>query len=155
MNLTLDEYKQTLVATSLAQQLADAPAPAPGAPPPAPAPAATLTHLTLTSADLESMGLCSHCRYPCYLRWGGELVGVLGLLQLLLARPAYARRFACTAEAALACWADVYSGRRFAHLPPSSSLPASPPFPLPNPVQRHAGLRGQPLPAAVGQRRAA
>lgn len=67
VNLTLDEYKQTLVAASLAQQLADAPAPAPGAPAPAPAHAATLTHLTLTSADLESMGLCSHCRYPCYL----------------------------------------------------------------------------------------
>lgn len=67
VNLTLDEYKQTLVAASLAQQLADAPAPAPGAPPAGPAPAATLTHLTLTSADLEAMGLCNHCRYPCYL----------------------------------------------------------------------------------------
>lgn len=60
------------MAASLAQQLADAPAPAPGAPAPAPAHAATLTHLTLTSADLESMGLCSHCRYPCYLRCGAR-----------------------------------------------------------------------------------
>ena len=74
VNLTLEEYRQTLLASAgLQQQLSTAPAGggAGGAPVPAPAPAApstSLSHLTLTSADLESMGLCSHCRYPCYLR---------------------------------------------------------------------------------------
>lgn len=67
VNLTLEEYKQ-LSGASLQGQVA------PGGAPPAlagaaaaAAPGSALSHLTLTSADLDSMGLCNHCRYPCYL----------------------------------------------------------------------------------------
>lgn len=60
VNLTLDEYRATLLTSSSVQQQRSS---GPAATPPA-----TLSHLTLTSADLDSMGLCSHCRYPCYLR---------------------------------------------------------------------------------------
>ncbi|KAL4422270.1 hypothetical protein ABPG75_008467 [Micractinium tetrahymenae] len=65
VNLTLEEYKQ-LSSASLQGQVAAGGAPPAQAGAAAAAPA-TLSHLTLTSADLDSMGLCNHCRYPCYL----------------------------------------------------------------------------------------
>lgn len=67
VNLTLDEYRHAVQASSLAEQLASSAAPTGAAGGGAAAPAASLSHLTITSADLDSMGLCTHCRYPCYL----------------------------------------------------------------------------------------
>lgn len=67
VNLTLEEYRATLQAASACASPQQASGGGGAAPTAASLP--SLSHLSLSSAELEAMGLCSHCRYPCYLRW--------------------------------------------------------------------------------------